>query len=259
EPALPLSTPAKYSRILAEQVGEFYTQGIAEDTKALSVGVLDDKEYLEQSRTVLAEHRRIFDTEIRKFHKGVFFFYFSSLDLTSHMMWLLNDRKHPGYDPSLAAQNGAAIAEFYEQIDQVLGEVLPKIDDYTTLLVLSDHGFAPYYRSFNLNTWLLNNGYIKRKSQSDSDSNDPLADVDWEATRAYGLGLNGLYINLRGRERYGTVTPGAEADALIQEIKSKLLNEKDPQNGLPVITRMDMAREVYRGPYAPSGPDILVG
>ena len=259
DPALPISTPASYSRMLTEEVGEFYTQGIAEDTKALSAGVLDDREYLQQARTVLAEHRRIFDAEFPKFRQGVFFFYFSSLDLNSHMMWRLMDAKHPGYDASLAAQNGSAISDFYQQIDQVLGEVLPKLDEQTTLLVLSDHGFAPYYRSFNLNTWLLNHGYVKLKAQSDADSNEPLANVDWSSTRAYGLGLNGLYINLRGRDRDGIVQAGAEADALIQEIKAKLLEEKDPQTGLPVITRVDVAGEVYRGPYAHSGPDLLVG
>src|SRR5437667_65009 len=67
DPALPISTPSGYSRFLSEEVGEFYTQGIAEDTKALSDGVLDDKEFLEQSRTVLAEHRRIFDLQFPKF------------------------------------------------------------------------------------------------------------------------------------------------------------------------------------------------
>ncbi len=257
--ALPISTPPKYSRMLTEEVGEFYTQGVAEDTKALSGGVLDDKEYLQQARTVLAEHRRIFDAEFPKFQQGVFFFYFSSLDLNSHMMWRLMDARHPGYDASLAAQNGFAIAAFYQQIDQVLGEVLPKLDDHTTLLVLSDHGFAPYYRSFNLNTWLLNNGYVKLKSHRDTDSNEPLANVDWSGTRAYGLGLNGLYINVRGRDRDGIVAAGVDANTLIQEIKTKLLQEKDPQTGLPVITRVDVASEVYRGPFAHSGPDLLVG
>jgi predicted AlkP superfamily phosphohydrolase/phosphomutase len=258
-PALPISTPASYSRMLAEEVGEFYTQGIAEDTKALSDGVLDDKEYLQQARTVLAEHRRIFDAEFPRFKQGVFFFYFSSLDLNSHMLWRLMDAKYPGYEVSLAGQNRSALAEFYQQLDQVLGEVLPTIDKDTTLLVLSDHGFAPYYRSFNLNTWLLNNGYIKLKGQEEPGSNEPLADVDWSGTRAYGLGLNGLYINLRGRDRDGIVSPGAEASALIQEIKAKLLRQKDPQMGLPVITRVDVASEVYRGPYAQAGPDLLVG
>jgi predicted AlkP superfamily phosphohydrolase/phosphomutase len=258
-PALPISTPASYSRRLSEEVGEFYTQGIAEDTKALSAGALDDKEYLEQARTVLAEHRRIFDAEFPKFKDGVFFFYFSSLDLNSHMMWRWMDPKHPQYDAANAMQYGSAILEFYEQIDQVLGEVLPRVDERTTLLVLSDHGFAPYYRSFNLNTWLLNGGYITLKQDAAADSGEPLANVDWSRTRAYGLGLNGLYLNLRGRDRDGIVVPGAEADALLHELKEKLLAVRDPQSGLPVITRVDLAKEIYQGPYAQSGPDVVVG
>jgi len=259
DPALPISTPSGYSRFLSEEVGEFYTQGIAEDTKALSDGVLDDKEFLEQSRTVLAEHRRIFDLQFPKFQKGVFFFYFSSLDLNSHMLWRLIDPEHPGYDATLASQYGSALQEFYQQMDQVLGEVLPKLDEHTTLLVLSDHGFAPYRRSFNLNTWLLNNGYITLKSNANPDDNEPLANVDWSKTRAYGLGLNGLYLNMHAREREGIVTPGAEADALLKEIKEKLLAVRDPKNNLPVITRVDFAADVYQGPYTHDGPDALVG
>jgi predicted AlkP superfamily phosphohydrolase/phosphomutase len=258
-PALPISTPKSYSKQLSEEVGEFYTQGIAEDTKALSGAVLDDKEYLEQAREVLAEHRRIFDAEFPKFHEGMFFFYFSSLDLNSHMFWRLMDPSHPGYNAALAEQNAAAIEWFYQQIDEVLGEVLPKVDANTTLLVVSDHGFAPYYRSFNLNTWLVQNGYIVMKNDGTADSSEPLANVDWSKTRAYGLGLNGLYINLRGRERDGIVAAGAEEDALIKELSDKLLAEKDPKTGLPVITRMDRASVVYQGPYATSGPDLLVG
>jgi len=175
------------------------------------------------------------------------------------MLWRLIDPKHPQYDAAAAAQNGSAIEEFYQQMDQVLGEVLAKLDDHTTLLVLSDHGFAPFYRSFNLNTWLLNNGYIKLKGGANPESNEPLAGVDWSQTRAYGLGLNGLYLNLRGREPNGIVAPGAEEDALIKKIKTELLDVKDPRGGLPVITRVDVASEVYQGPYARSGPDMLVG
>jgi predicted AlkP superfamily phosphohydrolase/phosphomutase len=258
-PALPISTPSSYSRSLSEEAGEFYTQGIAEDTKALSDGVLDDKEFLEQSRTVLAEHRRIFDLQFPRFQKGVFFFYFSSIDLNSHMLWRLIDPEHPAYDATLASQYGSVIQEFYQQMDQVLGEVLPKLDKHTTLLVLSDHGFAPYRRSFNLNTWLLNNGYITLKSGADPNNNEPLANVDWSKTRAYGLGLNGLYLNQHAREREGIVTTGADAGALLKEIREKLLAVRDPKNNLPVITRVDFAADVYQGPYAHDGPDALVG
>ncbi len=258
-PALPISTPSNYSSDLAKQIGEFYTQGIAEDTKALTAGVLDDKEYLEQTHSVLAEHRRAFDVEFPKFHDGVFFFYFSSLDLNAHMLWRLTDPQSPAYDAALAARYRSSLEEFYEQIDQVLGEVMPKIDDNTTLLVLSDHGFAPYRRSFNLNTWLLNNGYIAVKEGAGGDASEPFANLDWSRTRAYGLGLNGLYLNMRGREHEGIVEPGPQADALLREIREKLLEVRDPKDGSRVITRIDLASEVYQGPYARTGPDALVG
>ncbi|MFY9559673.1 MAG: alkaline phosphatase family protein [Terriglobales bacterium] len=257
-PALPISTPSSYSRDLAKEIGEYHTQGIAEDTKALSDGILDDKEYLQQARTVLAEHRRAFDAEFPKFRQGLFFFYFSSLDLNGHMMWRLTDPQHPAYDAALAAQYGTALQEFYQQIDQVLGEVLPRVDENTTLLVLSDHGFAPYRRSFNLNTWLLNNGYIALAAGSAPAANEPFAEVDWSRTRAYGLGLNGLYVNLRGREREGIVE-SVQADVLLREIRQKLTEIRDPKDNSQVITRVDLASEVYQGPYARTGPDALVG
>jgi predicted AlkP superfamily phosphohydrolase/phosphomutase len=83
--------------------------------------------------------------------------------------------------------------------------------------------------------------------------------VDWSHTRAYGLGLNGLYLNLRGREREGIVEPGAQAGALLKQIKDELLGVRDPQNNLAAITRVDQAAEVYQGPYAQQGPDLIVG
>jgi predicted AlkP superfamily phosphohydrolase/phosphomutase len=257
DPALPISTPSSYSKDLTKEVGEFHTQGIAEDTKALSDGVLDDKEFLEQARTVLAEHRRVFDAEFPKFKQGLFFFYFSSLDLNGHMLWRLTDPQSPMYDASLSARYGNAYREYYQQIDQVLGEILSRLDANTTLLVLSDHGFAPFRRSFNLNTWLVNHGYAALKPGA-QDTGEPFATVDWSKTRAYGLGINGLYVNIRGREREGIVNP-AEADALLKEIRQKLMDVRDPKTRLPVITRVDFAGDVYQGPYAHSGPDALVG
>jgi predicted AlkP superfamily phosphohydrolase/phosphomutase len=88
--------------------------------------------------------------------------------------------------------------------------------------------------------------------------------VDWSQTRAYGMGLNGLYVNMKGRETNGIVDP-ARADALLREIREKLLAIHDPKNDSPnkddsqVITRIDLAGEVYQGPYTHSGPDALVG
>lgn len=259
EPALPISTPSHYSHLLSGDVGDFYTQGIPEDTKALSAGVLDDKEYLDQAHSVLTEHRRIFDAEFPAFKRGVFFFYFSSVDLNSHMFWRLMDAQHPAYEAALARQNGSAIEKTYAQLDDVLAEILAQVGKDTTVLVVSDHGFAPYYRSFNLNTWLRDKGYIQLTATTDTGSEEPFVGVDWRKTQAYGLGLNGLYLNLRGRERNGIINPGKDADDLMRKLRDQLLAVRDPKTGLPVITRIDLAKDIYQGPYAATGPDMIVG
>jgi predicted AlkP superfamily phosphohydrolase/phosphomutase len=256
-PALPLSTPREYAPELAARAGRFHTLGIAEDTKALSAGIFSDAEYLTQARAVLAEQRRLFDLEFARFSEGLFFFYFSSADQNAHMLWRLTDPKHPAYDEQLARAHGAALGSFYVEMDAVLGQVMKRLDDRTTLIVLSDHGFAPFYRQFNLNTWLAENGYLVRK-ESAAAGGAMLEGVDWSRTRAYGLGLNALYVNLQGRERDGIVAP-QEAAALKEEIAAKLLAYRDPQTGAAAVTRVADASEIYHGAHAADAPDLLVG
>jgi predicted AlkP superfamily phosphohydrolase/phosphomutase len=258
DPALPISTPGEYARELREELGPFYTQGIAEDTKALSGGYLNDAEYLAQARTVLDEQLRAYARELARFRSGLFFFYFSSLDLNSHMFWRALDPQHPGYTPEIGEKYGAVLESLYRQMDQVLGEALAKAGDDAIVLVLSDHGFAPYRRSFNLNAWLRDRGYLVLLAGATT-GGDSFQGVDWTRTRAYGLGLNGLYLNLRGRERQGIVEPGRAADALRQELARALLEVRDPADGQPVITRVDIASQAYSSHYAAEAPDLLIG
>lgn len=266
-PALPLSTPENYAAELAAEHGPYFTQGIAEDTKALTTGVLTDDEYLQQARFVLQEQMAAFDSELAKFQSGLFFFYFSSVDLNSHMFWRAMDTQHPAYNPETAARHEKLIASLYQEMDAALGKAMKKVDTHTTLMALSDHGFAPYYRSFNLNTWLLAHGYLALKPGTDTASaGDFFVNVDWSRTRAYGIGLNSLYLNLRGREKDGIVAPGAEADTLALELREKLLAVRDtgaspvvPQGGAAVFGRIDRAAEVYSGAQVQDAPDLLLG
>jgi len=121
---------------------------------------------------------------------------------------------------------------------------------------MSDHGFGPFYRNFHLNTWLAQNGYLVL--QGGAEKGSLYGNVDWERTRAYALGFNGLYVNLKGRELYGTVSPD-ERESLLDEIAGKLEAIRDPENGKPVIRRAIKREDAYSGPYAESAPDILVG
>lgn len=258
-PALPISTPEGYAHELYEEIGYFYTAGIPEDTKALSWGVFDYEDFIQQANTVMRESQELFDYELSRFKEGMLFFYFSSIDPNLHMLWRTTDPKHPAYNPVEAERFGGVIYQIYETMDRAVGKTLEKIDSQTTLVVMSDHGFAPFYRSFNLNTWLKDNGYIKFVSSAKPEDVRYFNKVDWSRTVAYGVGLNGLYINLRSRERDGNVPKGKKRSELLSEIAEKLLALRDPQNGKPVIEKVYRAEEIYSGFYVDDAPDLLIG
>jgi len=219
-PALPIDTPKGFAKEIADNAGYFYTQGMPEDTKTLSNDTFTTEEFYTQSQLILKQRDRIFDYLFGRFEKGFFFFYYSSTDLGTHIFWHLRDKKHPAYDPEARAKLGDVIEEIYEKMDKTVGKVLDRMDADTTLIIMSDHGFSPYYKGFNLNTWLLRNGYLVLRNGATTGS--LFKNIDWSRTRAYGLGLNSLYINLRGREGKGIVDPGRERDILLKELAGKL-------------------------------------
>ena len=257
-PAVPISTPPDYSRRLVRELGYFYTQGMAEDTKALSAGVLTSAEYRQQATFVLNERMEFFKHELARYKRGFFFHYFSNLDLSSHVFWRTIDHQHPLYSVALAAEHGDFIPALYQSVDEAIGLALDRLDERTVLCVMSDHGFTSFRRQFNLNSWLMENLYIWPKVSRAQSVNTYFADVDWTRTKAYGLGFNGLYLNLKGRELHGKVVPGAEADRLCSDLISRLTAYRDPQTGDQVISNVYRAKDIYSGPYASDGPDLIV-
>lgn len=255
-PAMPISTPAKWSRELAQELGLFYTQGLPEDTKAYSGEVFTAHEFWEQSQFIYRERRRALDYFLDRFQEGVLFFYFGSTDQCSHMLWHCFDEKHPFHRPEEGLADG--LRTVYSEMDETLGHVLDVIGDDTTLFIMSDHGFAPFYRGVNLNTWLLEKGYITLKDPSRQTEVNLFENVDWSHTKAYALGLNGLYVNVKGREKHGIVEGENAYRAILDKIEQDLLATVDPINGnnavsLVVQTQRDFANKVD------FGPDIIVG
>lgn len=257
-PALPISTPASYAKDLARAIGLFYTQGMPEDTKALNGHLLDEDEFLAQARTVLAERLAMLEYELKRFRSGLLFFYISSPDPIQHMFWGPIDPDHPAHQRTTGIRYGGAIEAIYREMDRLLGRALAEVDDRMTLIVMSDHGFAPFYRYFNLNTWLKDNGYLALMSGGRRGESSLSQGVDWQRTRAYGLGLNALYLNLLGRERTGIVSPDQKA-GLLDEIARKLLRVRDPVTRRPIVFRVYKASEAYAGSEVGSAPDLIVG
>ncbi|MDP3000666.1 MAG: alkaline phosphatase family protein [Bryobacterales bacterium] len=242
-PDVPISVPASYSRELAQAIGPFYTQGIAEDTAALRQGVFRLKDYLDQSRIVAQEQLALLRLGIERFRGGLFFQHFLGVDQNSHMLWGKYENE---------------LLETYRMVDDAVGWVRERAGD-ATLIVMSDHGFAAFDRAVHLNTWLLREGFLTLDDPANTGPDELFAHVDWSRTQAYALGLNGLYLNLEGRERHGIVRPGAQAELILRVISRRLRDFRDPVGGSQVIANVYSPREVFNGNALALAPDLIVG
>jgi len=86
---------------------------------------------------------------------------FNESDVIQHGLWHLMDLDHPNYDPREAARHGEAILDLYRRMDSMLGEVLDRMPENTTLMLVSDHGAGPLYRFMHTNLWLMEHGFLR--------------------------------------------------------------------------------------------------
>lgn len=267
EPLQVISTPEDYAGDLAEETGIFYTQGMPEDTKALSEGVLTRDEFIAQAKIAGGEIKDQFpyvlDDFLSRDGDGLLFYYSGNVDMVSHMMWRTLDPEHPAYDPEWDPQHADVIPSVYRQADEVVGEAMARLEALpqpgTRLVVMSDHGFSSLRRTFHVNNWLRDEGYLAVKNPNLKKDPGLFMNVDWSKTRAYALGLNGFYINLKGRERDGIVDP-SEKKALLEEIGEKLLAVIDPETGGPVVTKYYISESYFKDHGALAiGPDMILG
>jgi predicted AlkP superfamily phosphohydrolase/phosphomutase len=227
-------------------------------------------------------------------------FHFLSTDTMQHAFWKFVDVTHPRYDPQAAARFGPALKQLHQRIDGFIGQMLDRVTDDTTVIVMSDHGFGPLHHVVNLNLFLLEQGLLQLKrgawtrlktglfragltpasfwhlieraglqnyvwQVSKSTRNKVVGkflsfdDVDWSRTRAYSIGHVGqIYVNLKGREPEGVVEPGAEYQAVRQQVIEALQDLRHPATGQPLVDQVIPGDQVAHGPYAHRSPDLHV-
>ncbi len=259
KPALPVSHPPVYSVYLAKLLGKYATLGLAEDTWALNERVLDEDAFLKQCYLIHEERERMFFSALDKTREGVCICVFDATDRIQHMFFRYLDDAHP----ALYSGNGnrekyrSVIEDLYVRMDEMVGRVMERLDDRTVLIVMSDHGFKSFRRGVNLNSWLHQNGYLSLKGGSDS--REWFENVDWERTKAYAVGLGGVYINAKQREAKGTVSPGPEYETVKRELIEKLTRLRDEETGEVAIQEVFDRGFLYTGPYTENAPDLIVG
>jgi len=239
----PYATPPKFIKTIRHSVGKFLTIGWPQDTTALEEGCINDGQFLDLCESIFNVREQIFINQLDDFREGVLACVFDSLDRIQHMFW--QDRLD-------------IIEQWYIKLDRLVGKIVKKIEtkkiNNVRLLIVSDHGFSNFNQKIHLNRWLIDNDYLV---PVENNKNGNLNDVDWLSSRAYGLGLNSLYINLAGREGKGIIQP-QEVEPLTNQIKNKLLAWQDSR-GNQVVRSVSTNEEAFHGSLTEYGPDLVIG
>ncbi|MBN1586642.1 MAG: alkaline phosphatase family protein [Candidatus Omnitrophica bacterium] len=267
-PNVNISFPRRFSRELAKRVGLYKTLGWSNDTWALNEEKTDENIFVQDAYFTLYAREAIMMDQLAREDWRLFVGVFEVTDRLQHMFWRLIDTEHPMYDEELARVYGSTIRDFYIEMDRIVGKVMKEyVDEDTWLAVISDHGFKTFRTAVNINTFLAEKGYIRQdeaKAAKDKNLDDLFdkgqfwTDVDWSRTRAYCMGLAGVYVNLQGREPQGIV-PVEEYDAVCESLIRDLKSLTDPTSGQPIVRSVYRKHEVYHGPSTYYAPDLIVG
>lgn len=225
-------------------------------------------------------------------------------DQLSHGLWHVVDPGHPRHEGRTAAHQRSQMLDYFRHFDAEVGRLLEQLGARDMIMVMSDHGFGSWLKTFNVNVWLLQEGYLVLKrtplarlryglwrlgitqqalfqgpiaalirlglryrarapqallawSYSGRHALLSLNDVDWSRTQAVCTSRWGqIRINVRGEWAQGCVEPGAEYEALREEIAAKLLALRDPDTGEPLGGRVYLKEETYYGDALADAPDL---
>jgi predicted AlkP superfamily phosphohydrolase/phosphomutase len=213
---------------------------------------------------------------------------FVATDRMQHFFW--PDRHAPVKDHAWTP-----IRSIYRRIDSFLGKALECIEENTTVLVVSDHGFGPAqfvgdclnplfahlgllrYRQGRrrLKSWLLKYPLLYGRQVIPHRLQGLLArtlpgihrlalhesvfsGIDWSHTRVFASEYGqGVFVNLEGRETEGTVSLD-DYHHVCERVRSILLDLTDPASGRRVIQEVHRREHIYRGPFLEEAPDLVI-
>jgi predicted AlkP superfamily phosphohydrolase/phosphomutase len=206
----------------------------------------------------------------------LFLIHFTGGDRIQHYLWRDMEEGSPKY--------GDEILKYWQHLDGIVGRMLKEVDEETTVIIMSDHGFGGLKKRIHINWWLKEKGYLKLKSDENlwgrflfwlmgflkkSGISDlirniliffgvkpslevPKPHIDWSQTKAFTCGYYAGQIYLDPALR------PEEYEKLRGEIIEQLKELKDPETGRRVLKGVYRVEEIYSGPFLEAGPDILL-
>jgi len=242
--------------------------------------------------TTLAARERAMRWLAGKYDPDLLICVFTVLDRLQHFLWADMDERHPDHDPSSPRRYREAIGAAYRRLDDIIARTLDGASDESLMVVLSDHGFEAVARTFYVNAWLAERGWLRltgRRSQPGAWASRAarlaryalgflpgaggwreqlrarrliseafLNAIDWRHTRAW-FGLDrGLWLNLEGRDPLGMVKPGEEYEQFRSQLIAELESLEDPETGYRIVQKAHRREALYRGGDPSRTPDLLI-
>jgi predicted AlkP superfamily phosphohydrolase/phosphomutase len=250
------SWPPEFSETLSERFGLYKTIGWALDTWSLPSGVGGEELFLEDMDTTVDQFAVVMRGLLEEGGQDLFVQIYYFTDRIAHLLWRYMDPGHPQFDPTKAERFRGEMLAAYKRMDSLVGEARALAGPEALFIVCSDHGFSSFRRGVNYNNWLVENGFMSLKPGTTG--RPSLADVDWERTQAYAIGLGAIYVNLVGREKRGSVMPGPEYEEVRRRLVQGLEALVDESSGERPVSRVLRREEMY-GDYDPDLiPDLRV-
>lgn len=268
------------------------------DTPIIPRSKVHSQEFLDALSDLVDYRSRVTMHMMKDTDWDLFVVVFVAPDRVQHDFWHFMDPTHPHHDATAPDAFKTAIYDVYARMDELVGEMVQSLDDQTHMVIVSDHGFGPSSKIFDLNIWLEQQGYLVSRLGADVTRNDFVAKVrpivmelrhripkglrnglkkvlggrhrrilskstdlqlHWDQTTAYSEGAVGnVRINLQGREPLGAVCPGEEYEELRNKLIDALEKVEDPETGQRIIRAVHKREDVYSGECLESMPDLVV-
>ncbi len=203
------------------------------------VSVDGEEAFLADMNDIMERRTEAISTLLDEEPWDLFFVVFTITDRVQHYFWKYMDPKHPLWNEADAELYGDAILHTYQSMDRLLGQLWARLDENTTLMIMSDHGFGPVYQPVNGQNFL--------------DAVIPEGDFRAVATDNFGVKM-AFTVKKDTPINPQTHRAGVETMELL---KKRLLELEDPANGQKVVQKVFSREEIYWGPYTNKAPHLL--
>ena len=210
---------------------------------------------------------------------------FTEFHDTAHYSFHLHDQNHPRHSAQDACVSGDPVKTITKAFDQAVQDIIEAAPDAEVVLAM-----GPAISSLSSANTELDE--IARRLDLGVGAPETTAEKTQKAYRSlipnavrfglsphlrrlFGAGANAAYkqrrffavphndnagcirINLKGRERFGTVEPGKEYRDLIDQISADMREIVDVETGESIVDDIAITQDLYDGPFTDIIPDLF--